>query len=137
MSRSARLDGTTSRSARLEATSTEAEGGPGGGATDEPGAGMPRWPARVSMVLCGLGAAVAGYLTYAHFTTAAVLACPERGIINCAKVTTSPYSSIAGVPVAVAGLAFFVVMGALSTPRAWRSPHVHCVAFASCSRPQG
>lgn len=122
MSRSARLDGTTSRSARLEATSTEAEGGPGGGATDDPGAGMPRWPARVSMVLCGLGAAVAGYLTYAHFTTAAVLACPERGIINCAKVTTSPYSSIAGVPVAVAGLAFFVVMGALSTPRAWRSP---------------
>lgn len=83
--------------------------------------GRARWPAPTSLGLCSLGAAVAGYLTYAHFTAAAVLACPDTGVINCAKVTTSSYSEVLGIPVAVAGLAFFIAMGAFCTPAAWRS----------------
>ncbi len=69
------------------------------------------------------GLAVSGYLTYVHYTTPTALSCPDTGVINCVKVTTSPQSMIFGViPVAVTGLGYFAVMTALSTPWAWRSP---------------
>ncbi|HZD65488.1 MAG TPA: vitamin K epoxide reductase family protein [Acidimicrobiales bacterium] len=66
-----------------------------------------------------LGAAVAAYLTIAHLTTPAVLACSDTGAIDCARVTTSPQSVIAGVPVAILGLAYFVAMAGLNLPGAW------------------
>lgn len=84
-------------------------------------AGAPRWTMVLSVLLCVAGVGVAAYLTYAHYTTAKVLACSDKGLVNCAKVTTSSYSRIAGIPVADAGLAFFVVMVALCSPWAWRS----------------
>ena len=68
------------------------------------------------------GLAVAAYLTVAHYTTAKVLSCPANGIVNCVKVTTSSYAVQHGVPLAVAGLAFFAVMVGLQLPAAWRSP---------------
>jgi uncharacterized membrane protein len=80
-----------------------------------------RWPAIISGLLCLAGIAVAAYLTYAHYTTAKVLACSDKGLVDCAKVTTSLYSRIFGIPVADAGLAFFIVMAALCSPWAWRS----------------
>lgn len=49
----------------------------------------------------------------------ALLACPEGVTINCAKVTSSPYSMILGIPVAALGLGYFLVMTALLTPAAW------------------
>ncbi|MDQ2725347.1 MAG: vitamin K epoxide reductase family protein [Actinomycetota bacterium] len=79
------------------------------------------WPALVTFVLCIAGAGISGYLTYVHFNNPTGLACPATGIIDCAKVVTSSYSVIAGVPVPVAGLAFFVAMAALCSPWAWRS----------------
>jgi uncharacterized membrane protein len=60
-----------------------------------------------------LGLAVSAYLTAEHFTSSLTLACPESATINCAKVTTSKWSQVAGIPVAVLGLVFFVVMVAL------------------------
>lgn len=82
----------------------------------------PRWPAWVGLVLSVAGVAVAGNLTYAHYTsTKALGACPDTGFINCAKVTTSQYSHIFGLPVAVLGLAFFLAMIPLNLPVAWRS----------------
>lgn len=69
-----------------------------------------------------LGLAVAGYLTYEHFTGSKSLACPaggSQGIVNCAKVTTSPWSIEFGVPVAVLGLVYFGVMLALQSRWAW------------------
>ena len=53
---------------------------------------------------------MAGYLTYEHYDTAAVLACPSTGAIDCIKVTTSTYSKVFGVPVALLGLLYFVAM---------------------------
>lgn len=41
------------------------------------------------------------------------------GTVNCLKVTTSQWSVIAGVPVAVAGLAFFLAMTLLCAPTRW------------------
>jgi uncharacterized membrane protein len=79
------------------------------------------WTAIVSGLLCLAGIAVASYLTYAHYTTAKALACSDKGLIDCAKVTTSSYSRIFGVPVSVGGLAYFVVMAGLCSPWAWKS----------------
>jgi len=69
-----------------------------------------------SLALCLAGVLLSGYLTYEHFTDSTTLACSGSGAINCLKVTTSAWSSIAGVPVAVAGLAFFLVMTLLCAP---------------------
>ena len=40
--------------------------------------------------------------------------CPNTGIINCVKVTTSALSEIMGVPIAVLGLVWFALMGMLA-----------------------
>ena len=82
----------------------------------------PRWAAPVSQLVCVLGIAVASYLTYAHYTDVSNLACSDRGVVNCAKVTTSAQSHFLGMPVAVLGLAYFVAMAALCLPFAWRRP---------------
>lgn len=93
--------------------------------SDEPAAddwAPGRWPAPVGLVLCLLGLGVASYLTYEHYTASASLSCPMGGgAIDCLKVTTSAYSMIHGVPVAVLGLVFFVIMIALQSPPAWRA----------------
>jgi uncharacterized membrane protein len=74
-----------------------------------------------SLVVCGLGLLDAAYLTYEHYTASTTLACSDNGAINCLKVTTSSYAKVAGVPVALLGLLFFVAMSALCLPMAWRS----------------
>jgi uncharacterized membrane protein len=69
--------------------------------------------------LYALGASV--YLTIAHYDTHVVLACSDKGLVNCAEVTTSAQSMVFGVlPVAVLGLAFYVFMTALNSPWVWR-----------------
>ncbi len=69
--------------------------------------------------LAGLGVAI--YMTIAHFEGAQILACPVSHVLNCEAVTTSPQSYFLGVPVAVWGLADYVVMSILNSPWAWRS----------------
>ena len=87
-----------------------------------PGArSVPAWAAPVSLALVAGGLAVSIYLTITHYTTSVRLACSASGVIDCQKVTTSPQSFIAGVPVADLGVAFFVVAGLLCLPAAWRS----------------
>jgi len=62
------------------------------------------------------------YLTVTHYTDPTALACPDTGIINCTAVTTSSWSVILGVPVALLGLLWAVGMMALNSPWAWSSP---------------
>jgi uncharacterized membrane protein len=66
-----------------------------------------------------LGIGVSAYLTYAHYTAPTVLACPERGTVNCLKVTTSSYAVQHGVPLVVLGLAFFAVSLVVQLPPLW------------------
>jgi len=89
------------------------------GAGGVSGAGVSGWrlPALVPAVL-GLG--VAAYLTVEHYNGSTTLACPDSGTVDCAKVTTSSYSHVGPIPVAVAGLVYFAVMVALLVPWAWR-----------------
>jgi uncharacterized membrane protein len=93
-------------------------------ATDarRPSRSVPEWVTRSSAILVALGLGLAAYLTLTHFTTHVRLACSASGTIDCAKVTTSPQSYILGIPVAVLGLAFFVVYAVLCAPPVWRSP---------------
>jgi uncharacterized membrane protein len=91
-----------------------------------------RWvpPASLALALVGLGASI--YLTIAHFSSPKVLACSSSGTINCAQVITSAQSTFLGVPVAVLGLGWFLVMTALCLPVAWRSENrlVHLARLA-------
>ncbi len=87
-----------------------------------PAPSAPRWASWVSWPLALAGVGLSAYLTYVHYTAPASLACPDTGIVNCTKVTTSPESMLFGVlPVALAGLVYFVVMAALVSPWGWRS----------------
>jgi uncharacterized membrane protein len=81
----------------------------------------PRWaaPATIGTCLVGLGASI--YLTVEHFTASSTLACPETGVVNCQRVTTSAQSTIAGVPWALLGAIFFAGLLVLGLPAAWRS----------------
>jgi uncharacterized membrane protein len=72
-----------------------------------------------ALTLGGIGVSI--YLTIAHYNTKVTLACPDTGLINCEKVTTSSYSMQFGIPLAVLGLAFFAVTLLLQNPWAWRS----------------
>jgi uncharacterized membrane protein len=68
-----------------------------------------------------LGLADSAYLTYTHFNGNVLAGCSATGAVNCTKVTTSSQSEIFGhIPVAIVGLAYFVVVTALMTPWAWR-----------------
>lgn len=72
-----------------------------------------------ALALAGLGVSI--YLTIAHYTSSSILACSDKGLVNCGLVTTSPQSVVFGIfPVAVLGLAFFVFMTAAVSPWAWR-----------------
>jgi uncharacterized membrane protein len=79
----------------------------------------PRWPGLVGTAVCLAGLGMAGYLTYEHYTGSTSLVCSDRGIVDCLAVTTSTYSEVAGVPVAVLGLVFFAVMLVLQLPATW------------------
>lgn len=70
------------------------------------------------------GIAVAGYLAWAHYADSAVV-CVAGG--SCEKVQESEYAAIAGVPVAVLGLAAY---GAILALIAWDTPVARLAAAA-------
>ncbi len=73
----------------------------------------------MSLGLIGLG--ISAYLTLVHYSTSVTLACTSNGTINCEKVTSSPQSELLGLPVALWGSAYFVLLIAFCTPWAWAS----------------
>ncbi len=82
---------------------------------------VPRSLVWASFVLAIVGLLDAAYLAYEHGSGSNSLACPETGHIDCAKVTTSTYSELHGIPVAYLGLAFFVLLVVVMSPWAWAS----------------
>ncbi len=59
------------------------------------------------VILALLGAGVAGYLTYTHYTNGVVLCSLSHG---CETVQHSVYASLAGVPVALIGLVGYALI---------------------------
>ncbi len=84
----------------------------------------PRWAVFTSFALCLLALADSAYLTYTHYAAARIFACPvnPHSFVDCAAVTTGPYSKAFGIPVAVLGLAWSAAMLVLCSPPAWRAP---------------
>jgi uncharacterized membrane protein len=65
--------------------------------------------------LAVLGAAIAGYLTWVHYAELEPYCVGRTG--GCERVQSSPYAAMAGVPVAVIGLAGYVaVLASLALP---------------------
>lgn len=82
----------------------------------------PRWAPAVTLPLAIVGLGLSTYLTYVHYAEPRALSCPDTGVINCTKVTTSPESMLFGaIPVALAGALYFLLMTALVLPAAWRA----------------
>lgn len=79
-----------------------------------------RWAPLTSTVLCLGGLGVSTYLTVEHYSSSPSYACPASATINCIKVTTSSYSELLGIPVALLGLLFFLVLTPLCLPIVWR-----------------
>ena len=68
-----------------------------------------------ALVVAALGVAVAAYLTYVHY--AGLEPFCAGGGHGCERVQSSSYASLAGVPVALVGLAGYVaIAAALATP---------------------
>jgi uncharacterized membrane protein len=80
----------------------------------------PTWAMAASLVLSLAAVAIASYLTVTHYSDPTALACPDTGIVNCTLVTTSSWSVVLGVPVALLGLGWAAAMTALTLPWAWR-----------------
>ncbi|HVA05054.1 MAG TPA: vitamin K epoxide reductase family protein [Acidimicrobiales bacterium] len=80
---------------------------------------LPTWRPWAAFLLSIIGFGVSMYLTVEHFT-GAPLSCPDTGVVNCLKVTTSKWSYIFGIPVSLLGLLFFTAMVVINFPRLWR-----------------
>lgn len=96
-------------------------------------ADVPRWAAPVTLLLSVAGLLFSAYLTLEHYTTAVALVCPETGVVNCAKVTSSPQSELFGIPVALLGLLYFAALVPLMLPVAWRRDSLTWVRLGAVS----
>ena len=83
---------------------------------------VPRGAVALTFALSLIGLGISTYLTITHFQKQ-LLICSTTGTFNCSVVTTSPQSYFLGVPVALLGLAHYVVMVALNSPWGWRAQH--------------
>ena len=75
------------------------------------------WLALALLSLPGMGASA--YLTYSHYADEATVC---AGVGSCELVQTSEYSVIAGVPVALMGLAYFIAVALLAIARLLKLP---------------
>lgn len=62
----------------------------------------------IVVALSGFGAVLMGYLTYLHFKTTPGAFCNFGAGFSCDLVNKSVWSEVAGVPVSVMGLAYFL-----------------------------
>jgi uncharacterized membrane protein len=94
---------------------------------------VPRWAVTTTFILSLIGLGLSIFLTISHFDNAIIQnVCSTSGTIDCLAVTTSAQSYFLGIPVAVLGLATYIVMVALNSPWGWRSPWywLHVARFA-------
>jgi len=84
---------------------------------------VPRWAIYASWILSIIGLGLAAYLTWEHYNAKVFNGCPENSVFNCQVVTTSAQSTFLGIPVAVLGLANFIVFAIINSPWAWRVRH--------------
>ena len=69
-------------------------------------------PKKLLLLFVIIGIVDSAYLTAVHYTNLS-LYCPEGGVVNCTQVVTSVYSTVAGIPIAIGGLVWFIALGIL------------------------
>ena len=85
------------------------------------------WLTLAFLSLPGIGASA--YLTYSHYVDQPTVC---AGIGSCEYVQTSEYSEVAGVPVALMGLAYFIGIALLASARLLRvAPAIEWAAPAA------
>ena len=67
----------------------------------------------VLLAACAAGIAVSVYLTTVHYADAPLF-CSTQGTVDCEAVLHSRYATLAGVPISVAGIAWFAGMAVLA-----------------------
>jgi uncharacterized membrane protein len=83
---------------------------------------MNRFVAPLTLAGIGLaGVGVSVYLTDVHYAKAP-LVCSTNGIVNCERVLSSGYSTVAGVPLSVGGIVWFAVTLLLASLALVRRP---------------
>jgi uncharacterized membrane protein len=86
-------------------------------------AGSPLWFQVTTFVLAIIGLGISVYETYAHFNGSHLLGCSGNvhATFDCTAVITSSQSMVFGViPVAILGLAYYLVAVPLFSPWGWR-----------------
>ena len=85
--------------------------------------GPPKWFQYTTFALAIIGLGISVYETYAHYAGNKLAGCPAgKGTFNCTAVITSSQSMVFNIlPVAVLGLAFYVVAVPLFSPWGWRT----------------
>jgi uncharacterized membrane protein len=76
---------------------------------------------RYVLVVCAiLGIVVSALALREHYRTEGDSPCSINERWDCGIVNHSPYAMLAGIPVAILGIAGYLLMGALAWRRAWR-----------------
>jgi uncharacterized membrane protein len=88
---------------------------------EPPTAAVYAWRSVVTLTLCIIGLAISTYTLWVHYHPAALF-CIVNSAFDCQAVLTSAQSVIVGIPVPIFGILYFVTLGALCLPVAWRSP---------------
>lgn len=87
--------------------------------------------AQLLLAVVGLG--LSAYTTVVHYVASVPLVCTTTGIVSCEQVLTSPQSMLFGVPLAVYGLIWFVVVIAISAARIWMPERAATSQFGRAS----
>jgi|SRR5580700_2653452 vitamin-K-epoxide reductase (warfarin-sensitive) len=74
----------------------------------------------ILVLLAVLGIIVSALALREHYRTEGDSPCSINDRWDCGIVNHSPYAMLAGIPVAVLGIAGYFLMGALAWRRAWR-----------------
>src|SRR5271163_728440 len=74
----------------------------------------------VLVLLATLGIIVSALALREHYRTEGDSPCSINERWDCGIVNHSPYATLAGIPVAILGIAGYILMAALAWRRAWR-----------------
>ena len=91
-----------------------------------------RSKAQLFLFICSLvGVGIAIYLTSVHYENVP-LVCSDNGLVNCARVLSSPYSVVPGtsIPITVPGLAWSVLSAALALVALYQGTERRWIALA-------
>ena len=75
------------------------------------------------LISAALGFIISAYSTYSHYSASTETFCDFGATVSCSVVNKSIYSEIVGIPVAIIGMAGYLLIGALVLAKtSWKWP---------------